>query len=322
VTATIAGREEGSRLERVPARHGRTNGVVRSRRRRSSSRTAYAYLAPGFVLVAVFVLVPLVRTVWISFEQWNFPLPAHWTGLANYRQLWDDPELHSLFEHSFELIVFYSVLPICMALVITALLGARRVRFMTTYRAILFVPQAVSLVASAIAWQWMYAQNGPVNQLLRFFQVHSQTAWLGSFDWALPAIGLIGSWLECGFCLVLFLAGVQKIDLDHYDAAQVDGARQAQIFWYVTLPELRAEIGVALIVTVIAALKSFDLVYVLTDGFGGPGTSTNVPGLAIYQQAFTSFTEGSAASLAVVLAVLVSLVTLGIARLTRSAEPD
>jgi raffinose/stachyose/melibiose transport system permease protein len=286
------------------------------------SKTAYLYLAPGLVLVVVFVLLPLVRTVWISFEQWDFPLPAHWTGIANYKQLLDNPELRSLFEHSFELVVFYSALPIGLALLITALLGRRKVRFMTTYRAVLFFPQAVSLVASAIAWQWMYAQNGPVNQVLHFFHFHSETAWLGSLNWALPAIGLIGSWLECGFCLVLFLAGVQKIDLDYYDAAQVDGAKEHQIFWHITLPELRAEIGVALIVTVIAALKSFDLVYVLTDGFGGPGTSTNVPGLAIYQQAFNTFNEGAAASLAVVLAVLVSLVTVAIARFTRSPEPD
>src|SRR5580658_3817188 len=110
MTVAIAGREEGERAQRVPVRHGRTTGLAQPRRRRGTSTTAYLYLAPGLALVTIFVLVPLVRTVWISFEQWNFPLPAHWTGIANYKQLWDNPELRSLFEHSFELVVFYSAL--------------------------------------------------------------------------------------------------------------------------------------------------------------------------------------------------------------------
>jgi raffinose/stachyose/melibiose transport system permease protein len=191
---------------------------------------------------------------------------------------------------------------------------------MAGYRAVLFFPQAVALVVSGIAWQWMYAQNGVVNQLLHFFRIHAETAWLGSFTWALPAIGLIGTWLMSGLCLVLFLAGVQKIDPDYYDAAQIDGAREWQLFRYITLPGLRAELAVSFTLTVVTALKSFDLVYVLTGGYGGPGNSTNVPGLAIYERAFDNFQVGSAASLAVVLAALIFLVTAAIGRLIRSAE--
>jgi raffinose/stachyose/melibiose transport system permease protein len=317
---TIVGRQAFAQGEQPVGRPGPKQANASKSLSSEASWAPYLYLAPGLALVITFVLVPVARTFYLSFENWEGVGPVTWAGFTNYKQLWENPLTRALFEHSFELVIFYSVLPICTALFITALLGRRPIRFMTTYRAVLFFPQAIALVVSGVAWQWMYAQNGPVNQILDLFRMHSQTAWLGSFSWALPAIGLIGSWLEVGFCMVLFLAGAQKIDAEYYDAAEVDGAKEWQSFLHVTLPQLRAEIAVAFIITVIGALKSFDVVYVLTDGGGGPGNATNVPGLQIFLEAFTDFQVGSAASLAVVLAVLVLIVTVLVARLTRSPD--
>ena len=304
----------------LPSRRGRQRACRRSSVPGGKARSAYLYLLPGLLLVGLFVVIPLAHTIWISFFRWDGLTAARWTGLANYQQVFTNPLLRSAFGHSLVLIVFYSLLPICVALGLTALLGRRPVRFMTAYRAVLFFPQAVALVVSGIAWQWMYEQSGVVNQVLRFFGASAQTAWLGSFTWALPAIGLIGTWLVSGLCLVLFLAGVQKINPEYYEAAQIDGASEWKIFRHITLPGLRAEIAVALTLTIVAALKSFDLVYVLTNGYGGPGNTPMVPGLAIYELAFNDQQVGLAASLGVVLAGLIFAVVAVVSRLSREPE--
>ena len=155
-----------------------------------------------------------------------------------------------------------------------------------------------------VAWQWMYDPQGPVNTALTALGLEGLTrAWLGDFGVALPAVGIIGTWVTTGLCAVLFIAGVQQIPMDRYDAARVDGASAAREFFAVTLPGLRNEIVVALLLTVIAALRAFDVIFVTTKG--GPGTETYVPTLLIYKRAFVSGDVGSAAAIATILTVLV-----------------
>lgn len=170
-------------------------------------RVAYLYLAPGLLLVLAFVIVPLLHTVYFSFFQWDGVTPATAVGFGNYIQIFSDLALWSLFVHSGVLVLFYAVIPILLGLLITAVFARRTVRGMTFYRSVLFLPQAISLVVVAIAWQWMYAQSGVANQFLSFFGLDTHIAWLGSFAWALPAIGIVGSWLLTGLCMVLFLSG-------------------------------------------------------------------------------------------------------------------
>ncbi|MGB4137058.1 MAG: sugar ABC transporter permease [Microbacterium sp.] len=272
----------------------------------------YLYLLPGLLLVGAFVLYPLGRTVQVSFTDWNGVTPPNFIGIDNYVEILTDPDLRSLFWHAAVLIVFYALIPIALGLLITSVLARWRVRGMTVYRAVLFIPQAISMVVVAIAWQWVFASTGILNQLLSLFGDDVTTAWLGSFEWALPAVGLTGTWRQIGLCMVLFLAGVQKIDPALYEAAQLDGASAWHEFRYVTLPGLRAEVAVALTLTVTAALKSFDLVYLMTKG--GPGTSTSVPGYEIFARAFNRGEIGSAASLGVTLTLLIVLVAFAIER--------
>ncbi|MFI5694055.1 carbohydrate ABC transporter permease [Kribbella sp. NPDC051586] len=279
---------------------------------------AYLYLLPGLLLISAFVLLPLLHTGWLSLFEWDGATVGRWVGLDNYTKVLGDPQLRALFGHSLVLVVFYSLIPIGLGLLITALLTRRPVRGMTAYRALLFVPQSVSLVVVAVAWQLMYAPDGIVNRALGIVGLDRHIAWLGEFGWALPAIGIIGSWLLTGLCMVLFIAGVQKIDPDLYAAAQMDGASPIDEFRFITLPGLRAEISVAVTLTVVAALRSFDLVYVLTKG--GPGTSTSVPGLEIFERAFSRGQVGSASSLAVILTILICAVTVLIGRLSKEPE--
>ncbi|OJU40270.1 MAG: sugar ABC transporter permease [Microbacterium sp. 69-10] len=275
----------------------------------------YLYLLPGLLLVGAFVLYPLGRTLQVSFTDWNGVTPPNFIGVENYIEILTDPVLRSLFLHAAVLIFFYALLPIALGLLITSVLARWSVRGMTVYRAVLFVPQAISMVVVAIAWQWVFASTGILNQLLSLFGNDVTTAWLGSFEWALPAVGLTGTWRQIGLCMVLFLAGVQKIDPALYEAAQLDGASAWHEFRYVTLPGLRAEVAVALTLTVTAALKSFDLVYLMTKG--GPGTSTSVPGYEIFARAFNRGEIGSAASLGVTLTLVIVLVAFAIERFRR-----
>jgi raffinose/stachyose/melibiose transport system permease protein len=143
-------------------------------------------------------------------------------------------------------------------------------------------------------------------------------SWLGDFTWALPAVGSVGTWVQYGFCMVLFLSGMQRIPADYYEAAQLDGANELQQLLYITLPSLRPELGVALITTIIAALRVFDLVYVTTRG--GPGDSTLVSGFLVYRAAFQQNRIGYAAAVATVMTIVIFAISLIILRFQSKSE--
>jgi raffinose/stachyose/melibiose transport system permease protein len=166
------------------------------------------------------------------------------------------------------------------------------VRGLTALRTILFLPQVIALVVVAVTWRIVYQPTG----------------WLGNFDLALPAVGLVGTWIAYGLCFVLFMAGVQKIPQSLYDAARVDGAGPLREFFAVTLPGLRNEIAVVLTLTTIQALRSFDLIYITTGG--GPGDSTTVPALEVYNRAFRGGDVGTASAIGVCIAALIFVITV------------
>jgi len=169
-------------------------------------------------------------------------------------------------------------------------------------------------VAVGVVWRWILAPDGPLNESLRAIGLGSLARpWLGDFTWALPAVGLVGTWVTFGLAMVLLVAGVQKIPTSLYDAARVDGAGPLREFFVVTLPGLRNEIVVVLVLTTTTALRSFDLVYVMTGG--GPGTSTSVPSYRLYTAAFQTGEAGLGAAIGIVLALAIFAVAFGITRL-------
>jgi raffinose/stachyose/melibiose transport system permease protein len=295
----------------------RAAGPTRSRRGRLRRIPwqAYLYLLPALAVVAVLLLVPLGQAVQISLYRWDGLSPSTWAGFGDYLDLGRDPVLRSGFLHALVLIGFYAVIPVCVALVLAgAMTRAARLRGAAVFRVLLFLPQVVATVVVATAWTAVYAPDGVLNSVLDAVGLHSVTRpWLGDFSTALPAVGLIGSWLELGLCLVLFLAGIGQIPRELYEAAKVDGAGAVREFFAVTLPGLRGQIAVALTLTVIAALKAFDLVYVATRG--GPGNATAVPSYEIYDRAFNTGQVGDACALGVVMTLLILAITVLIARL-------
>jgi len=287
---------------------------VRERAPGEPRRVAYLYLAPAFLFYLLFAFAPLLYTAWLSFFRWDGVTVGTWVGLDNYRTVLNDPAIRASFVHAFELIFFYAILPVVIALVLASLIAHSRVRGVTFYRSVLFMPQTIATVVVALAWVWIYAPSGPLNEFLRAIGLGSLArGWLGDFTFALPALGLVGTWVTFGLCLVLFIAGIQKIPTTLYEAARVDGAGRVREFFAVTLPSLRGELSVALTLTTILALRTFDLIYVSTSG--GPGTSTTVPSYLVYQNAFANGRVGLGASMAVVLTLLIFVVAFAITRI-------
>jgi raffinose/stachyose/melibiose transport system permease protein len=278
-------------------------------------RVGYLFLLPALCVYAAFVLAPLGHTIWLSLHTWDGLTPMTWAGLDNYREIVRDPALRGAFGHALVLIVFYAVIPVCLALVLVAALSRAQIRGQAGFRTILFLPQVVPMVVVAVIWRMIYEpQNGPLNELLRRLGLGSLARpWLGDFTWALPAVGVVGSWVMSGLALVLFMAGVQKIPQSLYDAARVDGAGPLREFFAVTLPNLRGELAVALTLTTIAALRNFDLVYLTTQG--GPGDSTSVPAFQVYTRAFQVGEVGSAAAVGFTLACVIFLLSFLITRI-------
>jgi len=281
-----------------------------------SALVGYLYILPAVLVFAVFAIAPMADGAWISLFDWDGVTVGRWVGLANYRDALSDPAVRSAFGHSLVLVMFYAVLPILIGLGLTAALTRSRIHGMTAIRTVIFLPQVLAAVVVGVAWKWLYDPQGPINDVLSAIGLGSlHHSWLGEFGTALPAIGVIGTWVTTGLCLVLFMAGAQRIPLSRYEAARVDGAGPLREFFAVTLPGLRNELAVALSLTVIAALRAFDIIFVTTKG--GPGSQTSVPSLIIYQRAFVTGEVGSAAAIGALMAVLI----LGLAILiTRVVE--
>jgi raffinose/stachyose/melibiose transport system permease protein len=287
---------------------------------RRQTLVGWLFVLPALAFYAIFVLQPLALTVQYSFYRWDGVGPAEWVGLTNYAAVLSEPKLVETLFNAFRLVLFFSLIPVGLGLVTASVVHRVATgRLGAVSRTVLFLPQVIPLVAAGIIWGRLLSLPGLVNQVLSAVGLGDiARAWLGDFDTALPAVGMIGIWVLLGFCTVLLLTGMTKIDAALFESARIDGAGWFQEFRAITVPSLKYEIGVTLTVTIIAALAAFDIVYVSTGG--GPGNATAVPGIQIYIVAFLERQVGLASALAVVLVILVLLVILPIQRLTRDGS--
>ncbi|MFI2203939.1 carbohydrate ABC transporter permease [Streptomyces sp. NPDC020192] len=296
----------------------RKGTAARGRTRLRARRWAgWLFALPTLAFYGVFNFRPVLMSIQYSFYDWDGVGASTWVGLKNYTAVFTDNEQLDSLLHAFYLILFFTVLPLTLALITASVLRQLQGRFTGALaRTLLFLPQIIPGAAAGVAWTWMYSDNGVVNQLLRAIGLDSLARpWLADFTWALTAVGFIGTWLSTGLCTMLLLAGIGKIDNSLYEAARIDGAGPIRQFRAVTLPGLRNEIGVCVTITIIAALASFDVVYLSTQG--GPGTQTMVPGVAVYNLAFNDSRLGAASALAVVLTLIVIAVIAPLQRLFR-----
>lgn len=298
-----------------------TNSLTRRAGAKAPARRAknrgWLLVVPALVAYIGFVIYPLILGVQYSFYDWNGVGSAEWVGFSNYSRVLSDETLLGSIRNSFILIGYFTFIPILAGLMLATLIRSMKAGlFSSVAQTILFLPQIIPLAAAGIAWSWMYAQTGAVNEILRAIGLDSITrAWLGDFDTALAAVGLIGSWVLTGLCTVLFLTGIGKIDQSLYEAIRIDGAGWWREFVTITIPGLRQEISVLATLTIIAALSTFDIIYTTT--LGGPGRATLVPGISIFRIGFTQSDVGLASAFGIVLMVLVLALVIPIQRLSR-----
>lgn len=283
------------------------------KKKKSGSKIGFLYLLPALIAYGYVVIVPTFQSLWFSFFKWNGITEAQWVGLNNYLGFLSNPLVKQAFSHTLVLILFYSILPIALGLLSAALISKTQIRFSGFFRSVIFLPQILTSVVIAVIWRQIFSTDGILNDALRAVGLESLTQpWLGSFTFTLPVLGLAGSWTTMGLCMLLFISGTANISTELYDAAKLDGAGAIREFFSVTLPGLRPQLAVAMTLTLIAALRVFDLVWLTTRG--GPGTSSITPSVLLYSKAFTQSDVGAGAAIGVLLAILALLVALVIVR--------
>ena len=305
--------------QRTTARVGRLPKQRRSKRMRRRRWLGLAYVAVPLLFYGAIVVQPLLQTVNYSFYKWDGVSQATWVGLRNYTTFWQTPDMAEAFGHVVVLIVMFGFIPLFLGLVCAALLSRAQIKGQSVYRWFLFLPQVLTSVVVAIIWKRIYAPDGPLNTALGWIGLSSlQRNWLGDFTWALPSLGMIGIWGGFGFTMLLFLAGIMAIPSELFEAARIDGANRWHEFRYIILPSLRGQMAIGLTLTITGALRTFDLVYVTTQG--GPGNATTTPALLLYQLAFVNPSVGQAAAIGIVMAVLCMVIAVVITRLIEGRD--
>lgn len=261
---------------------------------------AWFFLAPALVLFGIFVLGPILYSVFLSFTAGSFTREGlSWVGLRNYSNVFASPDfwqvvLNTIY-FTLATLVPSIVIPLGLAAVLDKIAFGR-----TVLRTAYFIPSVVSIVAAGLGWRWLFQTSGPVNEALSSIGI-SPIPWLGSVTWAMPILILLSIWKQIGFNLVVFLAGLQAIPRIRYEAAALDGANAWQQFRYITLPGLRPTFVFTIVTTSIFTLRSFEQVYVMTGG--GPLNSTNLLVYYVYEQAFSMFDFGYASAVATLLLI-------------------
>ncbi len=276
----------------------------------------YAILLPTLAIIAIFRFLPMLQAFYISLHEYDLIRPPTFIGLENFRDLLQDP----LFLNSARVSVAYVVLscvPVWVLSLALAVLFNRQIRAKSLFRSAAFMPVVMPAVVNAVVWTFMYHQDGVVNTILGWFAI-DPIPWLRSSRWALWAIILIGIWRATPYYMVIFLAGLQAIPHEYYEAAQIDGASPWRQFRHISLPLLKPTTLLVMVMSVIVAMKVFAVPLIMTGG--GPADSTRVLPLFIYQTAFEFFKMGRAAAMSVFLFGAVMIFTLFQIRLFSRGE--
>jgi len=269
--------------------------------------TGLLFLAPNIVGFLVFVFLPIIASFCISFTEWDILTPPRFIGLSNYIKLIQDKDF---WYYLYNTLFFMLGIPIGMAFsLFLAVLVNQKLKGIIIFRTIYFLPVISSMVACALVWRWIYnADFGLLNSFLRMVGVKDPPAWLASTTWAKPALIIMGIWNGAGYNMLLYLAALQSIPEELYEAASIDGANAWQKFIHITLPGLNFVNFFIIIMSIIGGFQTFGIQYVMTGG--GPAGATTTIVYYIYNNAYQWFKMGYAAAIAWVLALLMLGATL------------
>jgi putative chitobiose transport system permease protein len=267
------------------------------------SLTPYLFLAPAILIIVVFVLYPIAAVVYYSFTDYNISTPPVWIGLDNYTKLFADQVFWQALEHSF---IYLIVTPILIFLcILLAIIVNRKLPGINAFRAMYYIPVISGSIAVGIAWRLMLDTNGLLSSmLLSLGLVQEPVQWLATPEYTLPIAMLLTIWMGLGYYMMIFLAGLQNIPEELYDASLIDGCNSWQKHWYVSLPGLRPQIVMVAVISSLAALQVFNEVYILTGGLGGILNSGVTVVFYLWQQAFRLQHAGFASAVAIVLLVI------------------
>jgi ABC-type sugar transport system permease subunit len=291
-----------------------------SRKRRPRWNSAWLFMAPSLILIAVFIIEPILQTGWMSLHEWSIGEATHkWLGLGNYRRLVDDHRFWNALGVTLKYTAAVTILQVALALGLAVWL--RRTTWFTTFiRGAFFFPAVASLAVTGVIWHFLLdPQIGLVDGWLG--KLH-----LGSYDFlqseslALPTLIMVGVWKYVGFSMIVLLAGVQEIPEHLYEAATLDGAGPVGKFRHVTLPGLRQTLLFAIVIATINGLQLFDVVYTMTGG--GPVFHTESVVMYLYQQGFVYFDLGYASAIAWVLFLIILAVSAIQLRVLRVHDVD
>ena len=286
---------------------------------RREALTAYLLISPNLIVFGVFMLLPLILTFVISAQETSGLGPAEWVGLGNYTALISD----GVFWRSLINTVGYAAVTVPLGLALglaVAMLLNNAVWLRDVMRTIYYLPVVISGVAAGLIAQWMFNENiGVVNELLGLVGL-GPVSWQSSPAWAMTSVVLLTLWVGVGFNMVVYLAALQGIPREYYDASAVDGANSVQQFRHVTLPGLGTATVFLAIYGVILSFQAFDLIYILTGG--GPGNATEVLGTYAYEQAYSARERGYGSAIGVVLYLLLIVVLSVQFWISRRRDPE
>ncbi|MEV6353933.1 carbohydrate ABC transporter permease [Streptomyces hydrogenans] len=274
------------------------------RRRR---RAGLLMVAPALLHAALWIGLPVVASVALAFTSYDVLTAPRFVGLDNFRDMLEDDVFRKAVVNT--LVYTFFTVPVGMALGLLAALALNTgLRARGVFRTAVFLPQVTATVAIALVWLWIYnPRSGLLNILLGVFGIEGP-AWLSSMTWAMPSVVLVGIWQGIGMKMLIYLAALQSLPRELYEAASVDGATRVRQFFSLTLPLLKPATFFVLITSMISAFQSFDQIYILTDG--GPANSTTMMTYEIYKSAFREFRVGYASAQSLVLFLLLMGFTL------------
>ena len=283
--------------------------------------TPYLFLAPAVALIGVFVVYPILAVVYYSFTDYDIVNPPVWVGLENFRRILGDETFWLALTHS---LIYLIVTPTLIALSIClAIVVNRKLRGIQIYRALYFVPAVSGSIAIGLSWRWLFDRNGIINGVLQSWGViHTPIQWLAEPGLVLPIAIMLTIWAGIGYYSVIFLAGLQNIPEELYDAARIDGCSDLQKHWHVSLPGLRPQIVFVAVISSLAALKVFDEIYVLTGRTGGILDSGVTMVFYLWRQAFQLHHAGYAAAIAIVLLAITLVFSMVNVRLLERGQGD
>lgn len=294
---------DAGRMSNTPGRP-----PFRGRLSRRSTLVAYSFILPNFIGFLCLTLMPILFSFLLSFMEWDSANPIKFVGLANFAKTYGD----ETFKISFINTIYYTLGTVPLTVLFSLLLAIvlnRRIMGKVFFRSVFFFPYVASLVAVTVVWNMLFHPDmGPVNGMLSFLGVQNPPRWSASIQWAMPTVIGLTIWKSTGYYMIVYIAALQGIPKDLYEAATIDGATAWQQFRKITGPMLTPTTFFVVMMLTISSFKVFDTIYIMTQG--GPGRATNVLVYHIYNTAFIKFQFGYASAISVILFAMVLAITL------------